>query len=131
MYLEKTIHKNKEFFKFLAVGCASSLINLFVFYLIFYLLKVNELMSSTIAYLVGVFFGFLFNKNWTFNNKQKRWVLLLGKYFLVYTFNLFVGLLSFNFINQNTSLEEIVIQLLIIMITAFCNFFGLKFFVFR
>ena len=88
-------------------------------------------MSSTIAYLVGVFFGFLFNKNWTFNNKQKRWVLLLGKYFLVYTFNLFVGLLSFKFINQNTSLEEIVIQLLIIIITAFCNFFGLKFFVFR
>ena len=88
-------------------------------------------MSSTIAYLVGVFFGFLFNKNWTFNNKQKKWVLLLGKYFLVYTFNLFVGLLSFNLINQNTSLEEIVIQLLIIMITAFCNFFGLKFFVFR
>ena len=82
-------------------------------------------MSSTIAYLVGVFFGFLFNKNWTFNNKQKRCGAFAREILLVYTFNLFIGLLSFKFINQNTSLEEIVIQLLIIIITAFCNFFGL------
>ena len=131
MYLKKVVRKNKEFFKFLIIGSASSLINLFIFYLFFYLFKINEFMSSTIAYVAGVIFGFFFNKNWTFKYKQKRWLHLMGKYFLVYTFNLFVGLISFKVINENTNLEEIVVQILIIMITAFCNFFGLKFFVFR
>ena len=131
MLIKKTLQKNIQFVKFLVVGFISSLLNLFTFYILFYCMSMNKLFSYSLGYIIGVLLGFTLNKTWSFNNKEKKWGKLLFKYFLVYTFNLFLGMICFKAIDMLFNIEEIIIQFLVIIITAFCNFFGLKFFVFK
>jgi len=117
--------------KFLVVGFISSLLNLFTFYILFYYMSMNELFSYSLGYIIGVLLGFILNKRWSFNNKEKKWEKLLFKYFLVYTFNLLLGMIFFKAIDILFNVEKITTQFIVIIITAFCNFFGLKFFVFK
>jgi putative flippase GtrA len=124
-------HKNKRVFKFLIVGIVSSLFNLLVFYILFYQFKLNDLVSYSVAYIFGVLIGFFLNKNWSFNNQDKNWKPLLIRYFLVYTFNLFFGMLCFKVLNTIFSYEDIIIQIFVIGITATCNYLGLKTIVFK
>lgn len=131
MIIKKTAQKNIQFVKFLVVGFISSLLNLFTFCILFYYMSTNELFSYSLGYIIGILLGFKLNKKWSFKNKENKWDKLLLKYFLVYTFNLFLGMIFFKAIDILFNIEEIIIQLLAIIITAFCNFFGLNFFVFK
>lgn len=91
----------------------------------------NELFSYSLGYIIGVLFGFTLNKKWSFKNNEKKWGKLLVKYFLVYTFNLIMGMLCFKAIYLSINIEEIFIQFMVIIITSSSNFFGLKIFVFK
>ena len=119
------------FFRFLIVGAFASLINLLCFYILFYQFNIYEILSYSVSYIVGVVVGYFFNKTWSFNHKKKSNKALFGKYFLVYTFNLFFGMGVFELALILSNIEEIIIQALIIIITAISNFLGLKIFVFR
>ena len=128
---QNILFKKNRVFKFLIVGMVSSLLNLFVFYILFYKFKLNDLLSYSVAYIFGVLIGFILNKNWSFNNQDRNWEPLLIRYFLVYTFNLFFGMLCFKFLSTIFNCEDIIIQIFVIVITATCNYLGLKTIVFK
>tara|TARA_Y100000991_G_scaffold175124_1_gene137072 strand:- start:12852 stop:13229 length:378 start_codon:yes stop_codon:yes gene_type:complete len=121
----------QNFLRFLVVGAFASIINLLCFYILFYQLNIHETLSYSISYVLGVVIGYLLNKKWSFNYKNKDNKNLFTKYFLVYTFNLFLGMGFFELIFILYNIEEIAIQFIIIIITAISNFLGLKIFVFR
>ena len=123
--------KNQTFIRFIIVGALASIINLLCFYILFYKLNIFEILSFTISYIVGVATGYFFNKKWSFNYKNSSNKSLFSKYLLVYTFNLFIGMGIFELILILSNVEEIIIQVIVIIITAVSNFLGLKTFVFR
>ena len=123
--------RNFTFFRFLIVGSLASIINLLCFYFLFYKLNVFETLSYSISYIVGVAVGYFFNKIWSFNYKKKSNKILFGKYFMVYTFNLLLGMGFFELVLILSNIEELIIQAIVILITAALNYLGLKIFVFR
>ena len=88
-------------------------------------------MSYSISYVVGVAIGYYFNKKWSFNYKKKSNKALFFKYLLVYTLNLFLGMGFFELVLILLDIEEILVQTIVIIITANLNFLGLKKLVFR
>jgi putative flippase GtrA len=73
----------------------------------------------------------VFNKKWAFNYKNNDNKTLFTKYFLVYTFNLFLGMGVFELVLIMSNIEELLVQAIVIIITAVSNFIGLRKFVFR
>ena len=123
--------RNFTFFRFLIVGSLASIINLLCFYFLFYKLNVFEILSYSISYITGVFIGYIFNKRWSFNYKNESNKALFSKYLLVYTFNLFMGMGVFELVLILSNIEELIIQAIVIIITAISNFLALKIYVFR
>lgn len=123
--------RNFTFFRFLIVGSLASIINLLCFYFLFYKLNVFEILSYSISYIIGVFIGYIFNKRWSFNYKNESNKALFSKYLLVYTFNLFMGMGVFELVLILSNIEELIIQAIVIIITAISNFLALKIYVFR
>tara|TARA_Y100000991_G_scaffold124871_1_gene94070 strand:+ start:133 stop:531 length:399 start_codon:yes stop_codon:yes gene_type:complete len=123
--------RNFTFFRFLTVGLFASIINLLCFYFLFYKLNVYETLSYSISYVLGVFIGYIFNKRWSFNYKKESNKALFSKYLIVYTFNLFVGMGIFELVLIMSNIEELLVQAIVIIITAVSNFIGLRKFVFR
>ena len=50
---------------------------------------------------------------------------------MVYTFNLLLGMGFFELVLILSNIEELIIQAIVILITAALNYLGLKIFVFR
>jgi len=130
-FLKFFFERNFTFFRFLIVGLFASIINLLCFYILFYKLNVYETLSYSISYVLGVVIGFIFNKRWSFNFKKESNKALFSKYLIVYTFNLFVGMGIFELVLIMSNIEELLVQAIVIIITAVSNFIGLRKFVFR
>ena len=129
--IQNSYKKNLTFLRFLIVGAFASIINLLCFFILFYKLNVFDTMSYSISYVVGVAIGYYFNKKWSFNYKNKSNKALFFKYLLVYTLNLFLGMGFFELVLILLDIEEILVQTIVIIITAIFNFIGLKKLVFR
>tara|TARA_B110001452_G_scaffold232567_1_gene209937 strand:+ start:644 stop:1042 length:399 start_codon:yes stop_codon:yes gene_type:complete len=129
--IQNSYKKNLTFLRFLIVGAFASIINLLCFFILFYKLNVFDTMSYSISYVVGVAIGYYFNKKWSFNYKNKSNKALFFKYLLVYTLNLFLGMGFFELVLILLDIEEILVQTIVIIITANLNFLGLKKLVFR
>ena len=129
--IQNSYKKNLTFLRFLIVGAFASIINLLCFFILFYKLNVFDTMSYSISYVVGVAIGYYFNKKWSFNYKNKSNKALFFKYLLVYALNLFLGMGSFELVLILLDIEEILVQTIVIIITANLNFLGLKKLVFR
>ena len=67
----------------------------------------------------------------SFNYKKESNKALFSKYLIVYTFNLFVGMGIFELVLIMSNIEELLVQAIVIIITAVSNFIGLRKFVFR
>ena len=130
-FLNFFFERNFPFFRFLTVGLFASIINLLCFYFLFYKLNFYETLSYSISYVLGVFIGYIFNKRWSFNYKKESNKALFSKYLIVYTFNLFVGMGIFELVLIMSNIEELLVQAIVIIITAVSNFIGLRKFVFR
>tara|TARA_B100000963_G_scaffold333715_1_gene326290 strand:+ start:2592 stop:2996 length:405 start_codon:yes stop_codon:yes gene_type:complete len=129
-FILKFLRKSK-LFKFGIVGILASFINYSVFFTLLMLFDVNYLLSSAMGFLSGVFGGFPFNKKWTFANKEAMTKSLPVKYLLVYVTSLLSSLLILAFLVETLELLPQFANILILAYTAFCNFVGLKFFVFK
>ena len=130
-FIHNFYKNNLTFLRFLIVGAFASIINLLCFYILFYKLNLFEITSYSISYIVGVATGYFFNKKWSFNYKKNSNKSLFYKYLLVYTFNLFIGMVFFELVLILYNTKEFLVQSIVIIITAISNFYGLKIFVFR
>jgi len=143
-----------KFLKFGFVGVASTLVSLFVFWVIMLQFPQFNLISKAIGYIMGFSVGFTLNKIWTYVEHTEEGEKYLLKYMIVYAFT-FVVYLFFNYVCDHffhpeyyisglvskTGLEffaewiilrgTLVTNILSIFLNVTLNFIGTNFIVFR
>ena len=120
----------KQFYKFIVVGCFSTIINYCTFYILYKFLLVYYIVSSAIGFIAGVFAGYKFNKNWTFGIQEKAETYIY-KYYIVYVISLFLGLGFLKILVAVVGLIPQIANILTIGLTTCTNFIGTKFWVFK
>ncbi len=83
--------------KFGFVGVVSTLVSLFVFWIIMLQYPQYNLLSKAIGYVMGFFVGFTLNKLWTYVDHAEEGEKYLLKYMIVYA-GTFVVYLLFNYV---------------------------------
>ncbi|VVB78730.1 GtrA-like protein [uncultured archaeon] len=121
---------SKQFLKFCLIGLESTVLNYLVFLTMFYFISINYLVSAGTGFVSGVFLGFIFNRLYTFNSKEKSISTIPG-YLLVYLFSLVFSLIALKFLSESIMINPLVSNALLIPITTVMNFFGTKIFVFK
>ena len=120
----------KELLRFSAVGVLSTAFNYLSFLFLYSLLNVNYLVSSGTGYVIGVSIGYYLNRTWTFNFSEDS-LKLKGKYFIIYSISLFLGLVFLHFLVEKLKLMTEIANIVVIMFTMLCNFVGTKYWVFH
>lgn len=92
--------------------------------------NINYIISSVIGYLSGVFFGFYFNKNWSFNFRDKSPFVFI-KYLSAYLFSLLVSVALLKVLVDYYTLDARISNALVIGVTTVLNYLAVKFVVFR
>jgi putative flippase GtrA len=143
-----------KFIKFGFVGVVSTIVSLFVFWLIMLQYPQYNLLSKAIGYVMGFFVGFTLNKLWTYVDHAEEGEKYLLKYMIVYA-TTFVVYLLFNYVCDHiihpekyianlvnrTGRDEwanwiieratLVTNILSIFVNVTLNFLGTNFLVFR
>lgn len=120
----------QQLFRYIIIGGLSTLINYCVFYILYQKFSVYYLTAHALGFSISVFFGYFFNKNWTYqsSNESKKEVV---KYYMVYLFSLSLGLLLLKLLVDVLHLDPRFAKFIEIGITASTNFLGTKLWVFR
>ena len=117
--------------KFLSVGGVSTIINYFTFILMYKIVDLHYLESSITGYIIGLIFGYMLNKNWTY----KAQVSIRATYFHLYI-TLYMSSLIISQAVLYTTVEIIHIlpeisNIIAIVISTTINFLGTNFWVFK
>lgn len=95
--------KNRRFIKFIVVGAICTFLDFSIFYLLNYYHNYDIVSANIISYGIGLTFGFLMNRSWTFSDSENKsksrlfLVLVLGyiglilNTVLVYIFSHYTG----------------------------------------
>ena len=119
----------RQFLKFITVGFFSTVLNYAVFYTLYEYLSTYYVVSSAVGFIVGVFVGYGFNKNWTFGAQEKTEG-YVRRYYLVYSGSLLMGLALLEFLVDVLGIVPEVANILIIGLSTCTNFVGTKLYVF-
>lgn len=116
--------------RFLIIGVLATVVNYVFFYVFLNVFSVHYLVSSSLGFVAGVFFGYGFNKAWSFEVADANSVYLL-KYFMLYTGSLVVGMAFLKLQVAVLGVLPEIANIFTIGLTTCTNFIGLKFFVFK
>ena len=119
----------KQFIKFIIIGCKSTLIN-YCLYFILYKTTYNIILASTSAYLVGNVNSFIFGKKWVFKSSAIKNNFIFIKFLMVYLF----GGYLFSAITNYLSIKGIDHRLSWLIGISICtvnNFLASKYIVFK
>jgi len=86
--------------------------------------------SYIISVVVGIFFGFYFNKYFSFENKEKVYSPFFV-YLMIYVFSLSSGGFLLKFFIESGDLNPILAIIPVLAFTTMVNFFGTKIFAFK
>lgn len=120
----------KAYIKYALIGLVSTFIYLFVIAFCVELLKFNPTISSCIAFMVSLTFGYGTNKTWTFkvNEKSKKFFI---KFLLARLSGLFVTAYLTYLSTDIIKINYMIAQIFILGIVITMNFFMTKYWVFR
>lgn len=132
LYLKKGNRNliKKQFLRFIIIGCSSTFVNYSIFFILFEYFSIYYIIASGTGFVSGVFFGYGFNKSWTFEIKKKTKSYIL-KYFTIYAFSLFLGLGILKLLVEVFGIIPEIANILTIGVTTIVNFSGVKFWVFK
>lgn len=119
----------KQIIRFLIVGGTSTVINYFIFYCLLNFFSVRYTFSSAIGYICGIFVGYFFNKNWTFESVSKS-KLEVVKYYFTYLITLGISIVALKFQVDFLKIDAKFANLIVILITTILNFLGTRYLVF-
>lgn len=118
--------------KFLMVGGISTLINYGSFFGLFTWLQVNYIVASVSGYVLGLLFGYVLNRQWSFaEHKQPTMKREFMRYLGVYVFSLILNGLVLMLCVRWLQLDPRLANVVAIAVSTVSNFVGLKLFVFH
>lgn len=123
---------NKEFFKFLLIGVLSAVVDYCCYFFSLNIANLGIKSSKALGFFGGAFFGYLYNRKWTFNQRPN----VPGSFWRFAI--LYLGTLGVNILANDVGLnifETMYYQIqisffLATTLSAIINFLGLKFFCF-
>ena len=119
----------KQFIKFIIIGCKSTLIN-YCLYFILYKTTYNIILASTSAYLVGNVNSFIFGKKWVFKNSAIKNNFIFIKFLMVYLFGAYLFSSITNYLSMK-GIDHRLAWLIGIISCTLNNFLGSKYIVFK
>ncbi len=117
--------------KFGLVGIANTAIHYIVFYVLYVLLGVYYLLSSTIGYGAGLLNSYVVNRAWTFKSKSVDTKMEFAKFVVVNLISLGANLAALNLFVVQGGLRPEVAQAMAIFFSLAVNFAGNKFWTFN
>ncbi len=119
----------KQFLKFIIIGCKSTLIN-YLFFLVLYQTTYNILLASISGYFAGNINSYIFGKKWVFKNSKIKNNFIFLKFLMVYLFGSFVFSSSINYLSIK-GVDHKIAWLIGIFFCTLNNFLGSKYIVFK
>lgn len=122
--------------KFIIVGLANTLIGSLLMFTLYNVFQMSYWFSSASNYVVGSIFSYIFNKNWTFKNKdQSKKTVPLFVLNIIVCYVLAYGIskpfISYLLRHATTSIQDNVsMGLGLVLFTGF-NYLGQRYFVFK
>lgn len=123
----------KEVILYVVFGILTTIINLFAFYLLNSIFKLNENISNLIAIILAVLVAYLTNKDLVFHsqaNTVKQKIIEFLKFILGRVFTMLVEFIG-GIILFNLPIPNIIVKLFLTVIVIILNFFISKFFAFN
>lgn len=131
MGINNVVEEHKShFLKFCLVGGVATVLNYAVFFVLYRYIDVFYIASSGIGYIVGVLFGFYFNKKFTFESTSNDYYQEGIVYFLLYLISLFIGLALLRTL-VFLGVPVLSANVLVIGVTTVTNYLGSKYLVFN
>ena len=119
---------SRQLAKFLFVGTIGTIISYSAFIFFLNILNIHYLISNTLAFLIGVSFGYYFNSKWSFDAKDEK---LFRRYFTFYLTSLVLSTIILKIIVEYFQIVPEIANIITIFIITYYNFFGVKFWVFK
>lgn len=125
--------KFKGLSRFSLVGVLNTLIDFVVFTMFNSLFGFNYAVSQVAGYSFGIVNSFIFNKNWTFENKDvhKKTVNEFLKFILINLISLTITIIFMRFFIKNFNLNVYAAKIIVTFIAQITNFLGYKLWVFN
>lgn len=121
----------KQFIKFCLIGGVGAVIWYSTFYLLYKMFSVYYVISSLSGFFVAAFFGFVFNRNWTFNVKKECATKQFIQYILLISLSFTANALSIYFFTDILYIKVEISQLITMGVTTVINYTGSKYWVFK
>ncbi|MFZ5571363.1 MAG: GtrA family protein [Thermodesulfobacteriota bacterium] len=116
-----------QFEKYVAVGILNLFFTLAVYFVFLKLLHSHYLVAYSVSWLAGVLFTYVINFVWVFKpEKQLEFRSRLPKYFIVYISSFLINFFSLKLLTEFTGWDPLIVQMFILPIIVFINFFGMK-----
>jgi len=121
----------QKFIKFSIVGFINTAVSYLVFFILLEIGHVAYLLSSILAYLVGIIISYIGNKYWTFRASRTAVREEFIKFFILNLIGLAINTAIMACLVEIFKLNPLIAQILAMSVVIFYNFSGSKFWVFK
>jgi putative flippase GtrA len=131
-----------QFFRYLIVGGAASVVDIGVFYFCASFLGINHLVANTLSFTLGLLINYFLSRQWVFNNKNHHLMKDFSLFALIGAFGLLLSelilfilidlkVLQHFFSTMDTHLLKLVAKVCAVFIVLFWNYIARKKMVFK
>ena len=127
---------DKTFWKFIIVGIINTIFGTTVMFVSYNILQFSYWISSALNYILGSILSYFLNKNFTFQNKEKSWrvvvrfVINISLCYLI-AYGAAKPFAMWVLSDSSISIQENAAMLIGMCVFVILNYFGQKMFVFR
>lgn len=127
---------DKTFWKFIMVGIINTLVGTIIMFICYNIFSCNYWFSSVMNYIVGSIVSYFLNKNFTFRNKERSWI-IVGKFVLnisvcyLLSYGIAKPLIAYILSSQSTNVQENGAMLVGMVLFVGLNYLGQRFFAFK
>ncbi|TES95224.1 GtrA family protein [Patescibacteria group bacterium] len=121
----------KQFLKFCVVGTVGTAIDFGLFYLLVESAHIWYLLAATISFIVAVINNYIFNKFWTFEDRDKDFLRQFGRFLVVSIIGLGLNVLILYILVEFAGMWYILAKVLATGVVLIWNFFANKYWTFK
>ncbi len=133
--IKKFINKfaNKEIMNYIIFGVLTTIVNYVIYFVLHNPLKVNYLLSNTIAWIAAVVFAYFTNKKYVFKDSDetkadgfRKFGIFVGGRLLSFFLETFLMIITVGLFRINANISKIAVAIIVVI----ANYFISKYFVF-
>lgn len=130
----KYYSKYKEIFNYVVFGVLTTLVNYLVYAICAKTIKIDVVISTSIAWLISVLFAYITNKKYVFNSKTNKIIDIVNELVSFFLFRILSGILDiiFMYVSVNLmNLNDLFMKLISNFVVIALNYLFSKLFVFN